>query len=114
MKTITLDKVIEEPKSRSHASAKGLLVALLFTAGSFIPTGIDYIEAQYSKARQELLLSMIESDLQGKSLTVDLKTGKGGMANSLSREELIKAIYVFQVRESQHEFTLETIKDAIK
>lgn len=112
--TIELTDVIEAPTKRSYAGLKGLLIALVFVAGSYIPKALDYAQKEYRDAREALLMSMIEEDLKGKTVTIDLKNGVAGAPITLSRQELLKALYILQVRESQHEFDMQLIRGMFK
>jgi len=93
--------------------------ALIVLAGTFVIGGAVTIFSYqklvefYEKKRVEVLESMIQEDLSKKPLVVDMKDLKKMLSSDLPRGDLIKALWVLNVKYGQCSSDIETIKQTV-
>lgn len=64
--------------------------------------------------KRKLVAQVIEEDLSQKDLTVDIKTKSTKSLNRLTTDDLHKALWVLNVRNSQLQDALDTVKSALE
>lgn len=107
---------MDTPQITNPGSAKlRFLASCALVAFGFLVVPEMYSRAQsaYLSTRTALLMHMIESDLQGKEIEIDLRTHARTKADALSRDDLLKAFWVANVRLQQANDTLESVSIAL-
>ena len=104
----------EETESRKgKGGAVAIAALLLMTFGGFVvPKVWDAASAAYAKQRERVLLAMISSDLEGKTIDVDPQRKRQMIAPMMEREDLLKALYVLDLRFRQQTGVIDGIRNA--
>lgn len=95
---------------------KSVLITLTTTfvvGGAFTIFSYNKIIDYYEKKRVEVLESMIQKDLSQKPLTLDMKDLKKMLSSDLPRNDLIKALWVLNVKYGQCSSDMDTIKQTV-
>lgn len=103
-----------ETESRKGKGGAVLLGAVLLMSfgGYIVPKVWDAASTAYAKQRERVLLSMISSDLEGKSIDVDPQRKRQMIAPMMEREDLLKALYVLDLRYRQQQGVIDGIRNA--
>lgn len=104
----------EETESRrGKGGAVAVAALLLMTFGGWVvPKVWDAASSAYAKQRERVLLSMIASDLDGKSFEVDPQRKHHMIAPMMERSDLLKALYVLDLRFRQQTGIIDGIRNA--
>jgi len=103
----------EENTSGNRGKGAVVLALFLIVLGGYVgPKVVDAASNAYSKTRERLLLSMISSDLEGKAFDVDPQRKRQMIAPMMEREDLLKALYVLDLRYRQQTGVIDGIRNA--
>lgn len=105
---------MEETESRKgKGGAVAIAALLLMTFGGWVvPKVWDAGSNAYHKQRQRILLSEIGKDLEGKAFDVDPQRKRQMIAPMMEREDLLKALYVLDLRYRQQTEVIDGIRNA--
>lgn len=103
---------MEQEQKKSRGGVAIAATFLLFFGAVIGPKIVDGAVNTYSKARQQILMNMILADLDGKSYAVDPKNKWTLRVNGMSEQDLLKALYVLDLRYRQSKTVIEGIRGA--
>lgn len=64
--------------------------------------------------KKQLVAKVIEEDLRGKDLTIDIKDKKSKTGDKLTTDDMRKALWVLNVQNEQLRYSLESVKSALE
>lgn len=105
-----------EPTPQSRTPWKLLCVTTfsIFTLGSYTSlTLYEKVTAFYELQRHTFIMKSIEEDLSKKPISVDINNIKKLSAKDASKDDLLKMLYVHQVKIGQCVTDLNIIKDVL-
>lgn len=73
-----------------------------------------YVCKELNIYKRKLVAQVIEEDLSTKDLTVDIKTKSSKPLGKLTVDDLRKALWVLNVRNTQLQDSLDTVKSALE
>jgi hypothetical protein len=69
--------------------------------------------SEYQGRRTEFLMSQIESDLSKRPIAIDLKDSRKLQAKVASKDDLLKMLWVYNVRLTQCSQSIDGIRDVV-
>jgi len=87
-------------------------VFLMSFGGYVVPKIWESASAVYTKQREQILLNMIGNDLDGKAFEVDPNRKQTMIAPMMERNDLLKALYVLDLRYRQQKGVIDGIRSA--
>lgn len=72
-----------------------------------------YLSKELELYKRKLVASVIETDLRGKDLTIDIKDKKAKAGDKLTVDDMRKALWVLNVQNEQLRYSLESVKSAL-
>lgn len=72
-----------------------------------------YIYKEWHFYKREIAAQVIDEDLKGKDLTIDIKSKSTKPLDKLSNEDLRKALWIMSVQKEQLQYSLDTVKSAL-
>lgn len=105
-----MENVIEGSKVRGSWL---LPVVVLIVGGVALPIAYEKAFQAGIKARQWLTMQSIQLDLEGREIVIDARTSKKTKAEGMSKEDVLKAFWLSEMRRSQLEYDMQAIKDVV-
>jgi len=87
---------------------------LLAFGGVTVPMAYEKASALYFQGREWVLMRAIESDLEGKEIVIDLRSQKKSQAKGMSKDDVLKAFWVSELRRSQVEHVLGMVRENVQ
>lgn len=91
----------------------GFYAILLYAMGFYGVKLRDYCSSQMQIYKRQLAAKVIEEDLKGKDLTIDIKDKKSKTGDKLTTDDMKKALWVLNVQNEQLRYSLESVKSAL-
>lgn len=102
-------------EENERKSSKGVIVVafmLLGFGGYIVPKIWEAGSNAYNKTRERVLIEMISNDLDGKAFEVDPQRKHTMSAPMMERADLLKALYVLDLRYKQSVGVINGIRNA--
>lgn len=90
-----------------------LPIAVLIVGGVTLPIAYKAAFEAGIKARQWLTMQSIQLDLDGREIVIDARSHKKTKADGMSKEDVLKAFWLSEMRRSQLEYDIQAIKDVL-
>lgn len=111
-------KKVEEgfdvPKAPRRSFAWFPAVLLLAFGGVAVPMVYSEAAKAYATGREWVIMRAIESDLEGKEIVIDLRSQKKSQAKGMTKEDVLKAFWVSELRRSQVEHVLGMVRENVQ
>ena len=72
-----------------------------------------YLCKEWHIYKRKIAVQVIDEDLQGKDLTIDIKSKTTKSLEKLTTEDLRKALWVMNLQKEQMQYSLDTVKSAL-
>jgi hypothetical protein len=108
-----LPNIGAQMKKYLHTIKTLAILIAFFLASQGAALAWEFAIKQWDLYRREIAASVISQDLDGKDLTVDIKTKQQKIASKLTHDEMQKVIWVLSVQNDQLKSTIDTVKSAI-
>lgn len=73
-----------------------------------------YICNEWHKYKRILATQVIDEDLKGKDLTIDIKSKSTKPLDKLTNDDLRKALWIMSVQKEQLQYSLDTVRSALE
>lgn len=87
---------------------------VLVMGGISLPIAYEKSCLAATQARHWLTMRSVEWDLDGKEMVLDLKSQRKTSADKMSKDDVLKAFWVSELRRSQLESEFDTIRQVVQ